>query len=600
MSTTTRWIMRPVVTVGQLLIQIIEEYHNPRAVSSYIDNKWVSLSSKELIEQIKWVSLGLLKLGYKKGDKIGIIAPPSSRWTIADLAIMSFGGISVPLFSNISEENFQYEIHESGLKSAFISGDEAWSRYDADKHLFSRVFSLEESDARPEATSYQELLRLGKEYEAANPNLWMQNLNDRKPDEEATYVFTSGSTGTPKGVIHTQCSMTSLQSDDVLLWDNQTDTYLSFLPLAHITARCINMIMLGWGVSIFYWNDLKNIGAACKELHPTLMVVVPRLLEKVYAKMVAGVENAGYLKRTIGHWAFDLANQEENTVMKTLFHPLAEKLVYGHLREALGGSLRVILCGGAPLDPHLCRFFMDVGFPIYEGWGLTEICPTTVNPAFKSKAGSVGPPIPGVEIKVADDGELLARGSNIMKGYLHNPEETREAIDSDGWFHTGDKGTIDSEGYVYIIGRIKELLKTSNGKMIAPVPIEHTLKKAPFIEMAVVIAEGKKFPSALLIPDFEILKKIKADHNAADQSDEEFLNGPYINEETQNLIHRINEHLNHWEQIQSFRFIPHPLSIDKGELTPSMKIVRESITKNYKNLIDSMYIEAEEQNNERT
>lgn len=591
MSTATRSIMRPVVTVGELIMQIEDDYNNPRAVSSWINNSWVSLTSKELIEQVKLISYALLKLGYKKGDRIGIIAPPSSRWTIIDLAVMSFGGITVPIFSNISEENFQFELREAGVKSAFFSGEEAWGRYDADKHLFARVFSLEESDARPDATSFQELLKIGREMEAQNPELWRKNLRDRKPDEEATFVFTSGSTGTPKGVVHTQCSMTSLQCDDVLFWDNQTDTYLSFLPLAHITARCINMIMLGWGVSIFYWNDLKNIGAACKELHPTIMVVVPRLLEKVYAKMVAGIEGAGYLKKAIGQWAFDLANQEENTIMKSLFHPVAEKLVYGHLREALGGSLRVILCGGAPLDPHLCRFFMDVGFPVYEGWGLTEICPTTVNPAFKSKAGSVGPPIPGVEIKVAENGELLARGSNMMKGYLHNPEATKAVIDEEGWFHTGDKGTIDADGYVYIIGRMKELLKTSNGKMIAPIPIEHTLTKAPFIEMAVVIAEGKKFPSALLVPDFEILKKLKSEHNASDQSDEEFLNGPFINQETQKLLHRINEHLNHWEQIQAFRFIPQPLSIDRGELTPSMKIIRESLSKNYKNLIDSMYAE---------
>ncbi len=582
--------MNPIATYSELL-EMMAQYDNPKALNSYVNNAWQSISSQELTQQVKYVALGLIELGIKKGDCIGIMALPSSHWSIVDLAIIATGAISVPLFANISEENFRYEIALTSMKTVFVSGDEPWERYKNDKHLFKTAISLEDFDIGKGNKSYQELLELGKTKDHRDPEFYKKMLDQRKREDISTIVFTSGSTGIPKGVEHTHYSLTSLLHDDLFQWDRHNDRYLSILPLAHITGRCLNLIMLSWGVSLYYFNDIKNFSTACKEIHPTLMTVVPRLLEKVYTKMVTAVDGAGLLKRAIGHWAFDLANQEKETIWKHLFQPLAEKLVYSNLREALGGSLRVIICGGAPLDPHLCHFYRDIGFPIYEGWGMTEGCPFTVNVAGKTKIGTVGPPIPGVTIKIGENDELLVKGSNLMRGYFKDTKAGETGIDKTGWLHTGDKGEIDGEGFVTIIGRLKELLKTSNGKMIAPVPIEHILCKAPFIEMAVVIAEHKRFTSCLLVPDFEVLKALKTKHHLNGESDLEFLKSEYIKNEMEKLLLRVNEHLNHWEQIQDYRFIPKPLTVEKGELTPSMKIVRSTIEQNYKDLIDSIYAE---------
>lgn len=580
--------LAPINTIQQFIKQI-ESYSNPKALNTYYDNSWHSLSTEEMLNQVKYLALALLKHGIKKGDRVGIISVPTSRWVICDLAIMSIGAVTIPLFANISEENFIYQIAEAGVKTVFVSGDEPWLRYEYDRNLFKLAVSLDDLDVRQGTIAYNDMLAQGGEINQNDPNLWQKHLDTLAPEDLATIIYTSGSTGIPKGVEHTFSSLLSLiNSSTTLPWESN-DRYLNVLPLAHITGRVLMHIMLVWNISLYFFNDIKNMGAACREIHPTVMTVVPRILEKVYTKMVTAVDSAGYLKRAIGHWAFNLANQETETVWKHLFHPLAERLVYHQLREALGGALRILISGGAPLDPHLCHFFRDIGFPVYEGWGLTEITPISVNRPEKTKVGTVGLPLDGLLVKTSPIGELLVKGPRLMRGYLNDPEGTAEAIDSEGWFHTGDKGTIDEDGFITIVGRIKELLKTSTGKMIAPVPIEHALCKAPFIETAIVIAEKKKFTSCLLVPDFEVLKTLKTKQNSKELSDEEFINSPFIQNATQQLIDNVNQHLNHWEQIRAFRYILNPLSVAKNELTPSMKVIRENISNNYKGLIDSIY-----------
>jgi long-chain acyl-CoA synthetase len=583
--------VKPQYTIGELLTFIEENYSNPKALVSYEHESWHAYSTEQMLEEIKYIALGLKSLGIEKGTFVGLIAPSSARWTMIDLAIMSIGAVSVGLFLNVSEENFRYEVELAEIKTIFVEGSDAWLRHDHCKDHFNLTIALDDEPQGEKTITYQALLARGRELYDVEPDLFKSLLQSHTPDTVAAVIFTSGSTGTPKGAVHTHQSLISLFYNDSLQWDSKNDIYLSILPLAHILARSVSFIMVMWGISIYYYNDLKNLGVACREVHPTVMVVVPRLLEKVYSKMVANVEAAGYLKRTIGEWAFDLANQETETTWKHLFHGLADKLVYSHLREALGGKLRLVISGGAALDPHLNHFLGDIGIAINEGWGLTEACPVCVNPIGKTKLGSIGTLVEGMEIMISPIGEILIRGPLVMKEYLKNPEATAQAIDAEGWLHTGDKGTIDEEGYAFIIGRLKELIKTSNGEMIAPVPIEHALTKAPFIETAIIIAERRKFVSALLVPNFEYLHGLKNNKNMSNLSDEDFLNSSYIKSEMEQLLNKMNQTLNHWEQIHAYRFIMHPLSIENGELTPSMKIIRETIEKNYKSLIDSIYQE---------
>ncbi len=588
-------VMQQVHTISGFIKEIDRLYRNPKALNSVKNGAWESLSTQEFLEQVKLLALGLVKLGVKKGDRVGIIALPSSNWTIADMAIMAAGGVTVALFANISSENFLFEITQAEVKIAFVAGQEQWERFKQYKNLLRIGISLE-NEPQPDTLKFNDIIELGRQMLNEQPDAYERLLDSIQPSDMATIIYTSGSTGVPKGAVHTHESLFSLLHTDIFNWDENKDVYLSVLPLAHVFARTFNFVMMGGGISCYYYNDLKNIGGVCQEIHPTIMIVVPRLLEKVYAKMVAKVELAGHMKRAIGNWAFDMANKEEKTIWKNLFHPLAEVLVYSALRKALGGKLRVLVSGGAPLNPHLYHFFVDIGVPVYEGWGLTEACPVTVNP-LKIKIGSIGKPIGNLQVKTSPEGELLVKGSLVMKEYYKNPELTAQTIDSEGWLHTGDKGVIDEEGYVKIIGRIKDLVKTSTGEIIAPIPIEQELCKAPFIDMAMVIAEQRKFVSCLLVPDFEVLKVLKASKGQEYISDHEFLEGDFIKSEMERLISRVNEHLNYWEKIRDYRFIDHNLSIETGELTPSMKLIRDVVEKKYQHLINAIY--QEEKSDER-
>lgn len=578
------------MTIKELLVSA-SQYPKPTVLNDYINNTWRSYSTSQFLEEVKFLALALHNKGLNKGDRVGIMASSSARWTIADLACMSIGLVTVPLFANLSEENFLYEVQHTELKAIFLGGPDTWSRYEESKDLFHIGISLENDYPGHSVLYYRDMIDLGRRIDEENRNLYEELCNQVKPNDLATIIFTSGSTGIPKGAEHTHKSITAHLGLHEFWRDD--DVYLSILPLAHVFGRTVNLILVNYGVQVNYFNDLKNVSSICKQIHPTLITLVPRLLEKIYRRMVEKIETAGYLKRAIGKWAFDLALQEEETTWKHIFHPIAEKLVYSQLREALGGKLRVAFSGGAALDPHLHHFFLDIGLPIFEGWGQTEICPGIINIPGKTKVGSIGTPTSYVKIKLSPEGELLIKSDAAMQGYFRNPEATALAFDEEGWLRTGDLASIDEEGFVTLKGRIKEIIKTSNAEMIAPVPIEQAIAKAPFIDLVMIVAEHRKFVSCLIVPDFETLQRLKQTTNKTDLSDEEFLNDEYIKNEMENLLKEVNSHLNHWEEIRTYRFITHPLTIDSGELTPSLKIVRKIVELKYKDLIDSMYEEAE-------
>lgn len=580
-------------TCVDLLNHIESHEDNPKALN-YRDNQgWHAISTTSMLESVKYIALGLHQLGMQKGDRVGILAHSSPNWTLVDLATLVSGGVLVPTFANISDENFVYEVNETQLRIIFFDEMEQWKTCLRHQNLFDIAIAMGEVPDHKKVISMSHLIELGKALEAKRPSLYSQIRSSIKPDDLAVIIYTSGSTGVPKGVELTQSNVTAVLHFDKFNLNSKKDTYLCVLPSAHIFGHCTNIWAIAWGISIYYTNDYKNLGAICREVQPTTMVVVPRLMEKVYNKMFENVQSSSFLKRMIGQWAFNLAKKEKKSFFGNLFKGIADKLVYRKLREALGGNLHTVISGGAALNPHLQYFFKGVGIPIYEGWGLTEACPLFINLPGNNKIGTVGLPITEHKVKVSPEGELLVKGPLVMRGYYLKPAETAKTLDSEGWLHTGDRGIVDSEGFLTLKGRMKELYKTSTGEYVAPVPIEQVLTRNPLIDMAMVIAEGRKFTSCLLFPNFDALARFKAQKRVENMPDEEFLNSPIMQKEMEKYMAKINKHFNRAEQIHAFRFIKEPLTIEGGELTPSMKIRREIVANKYSDVINGIYPQEE-------
>lgn len=582
-------MMRSVHTCVQILQHIENNYRNPTALNWRTIEGWQSISTSEFLEAVRYLALGLCDLGMQRGDHIGILATPSPYWTIADFAIMIAGGIVVPLFANISEDNFVYEIEHTDIKLLFLGGDEQWKLFDRHQQRFNRIIGMEESRKHPKVTSIMMLVERGRLLDEKEPGRYQKLLERIQPDDLAIVIYTSGSTGVPKGVELTQENISCLLVNDPFVWDVSRDRYLSVLPLEHVFGHSVNLWLLFWGVSIYYSNDYKNLGAICTEVKPTAIVVVPRLLEKIYEKICDRIHHMTGFKYKLGMWAIKMAKKEHWGFCGWLLYPLLDKLVYSKMRNAIGGVMRVVISGGASLDPQLHIFFRQIGVPVYQGWGMTEACPICVSIPDNNKIGAVGPPLKGYELKIGDQEELLVKGPAIMKGYYKSPKATAQMIDQDGWMHTGDRGKINLEGEVEILGRMKEFYKTSTGEYVAPIPIEQALCRHRLIESAMVIAEGRKFTSCLLFPNMTTVNHMKVKYQVAELSDEMFLHHPIVMAEMENLLAEVNKHLNHWEQIRSYRFVIKPLTVKDGELTPSLKIKREVVIKKYSSLIDSMY-----------
>lgn len=583
--------MKPFNTIADLVRYIGNNHSDPHALNCRVESKWEHTSTETFLEQVRYLALGLKNLGIKKGDMIGILSESSPQWTIADLAIMGIGAVSVPLFANISDENFEFEIQQTNLKYIFVAGKEQWAMYSRHKKNFEVVIKLCDSEDSKEALRFQDVLAQGKVLDDKEPELYDTLHAGIKSDDLASIVYTSGSTGFPKGVMLSHNNLAGLLYINPITWDKKRDAYLSILPLAHIFARVINLVTIAWGIRVFYLNDLTKISVACKEIHPTFAIFVPRIIEKIYAKILYSIERESPIKKMIAKWAFNLAISENNSWYMKLLMVVADKLVYRHLRDSLGGNFRFAVSGGASLNPLLQRFFLNIGFPLYEGWGLTEAATVCCCPREKVTIGTVGVPFEGMEIKISNEGEILVKGPLVMQGYYKNEEETKKAFTDDGWLRTGDKGIINENGYLIIQGRLKELYKTSTGEYIAPVPIEQELCKTPLIDMAMVIGEGHKYAACLLFPDYEVVRALKKSYKMEHMSDDEFLNSVRVKREIKRHIETVNKHLNHWEEMRAFRIIPVTPSIEGGELTPTMKIRRDVLLKKYRPLIDSIYVE---------
>ncbi len=559
------------------------------------DGIWKKIDIEKYRRTVDILSYGLLALGVRKGDTIATIMNNRPEWNYLDFAIMQVGAIHVPIYPTISKSDYQYIFCHAEIRFIFVVGDEMVRKIkEAVEYCpaVEEIFTIKGTNGE---RNLSDLLVMGE----ANPQPEkVEELKAQiKSTDLATIIYTSGTTGNPKGVMLSHSNIISnFTAVSYIPTFGEEGKALSFLPLCHVYERMLNYMYHYLGISIYYAESLATITDNVKEIHPDMMCCVPRLLEKIYDKILATGRKLKGVKRMIFFWALSLADNYDvngnNSVWYNLQHKIADKLVFVKWREALGGNFKIIVSGGAAIQPRIIRVFRSAGLPIYEGYGLTETSPVVAvtNPSKNGiKIGTVGPPLRGVSVKLDEDGEILAKGPGIMMGYYKEPELTSQVIDSDGWFHTGDIGVIEPEGQVRITGRKKEIFKTSLGKYIAPELIENKIKESPFIDNVMVVGENQKFAAALIIPDFNHLKswcKIKG-HTYT--TDEEMVNNPIIRQRINRVIDKANTNFGNSEQIKKFEILSKEWSTPGGELTPTLKLKRSYISQKYSSLIEKMF-----------
>ena len=551
---------------------------------NYLSNgKYQNISTTDFKNKVICLSLALKDLGIQRGDTVGIFANSSPFWLIFDFAIHEVGAISVPIFANISSINLNFEIKDANIKYMFIDSQERLKDIEnenKDLTFITHNFCIKE----PNFYNFDEILVIGKQI-CDSTGFTPHKAQD---DEIFSIIYTSGNTGTPKGVMLTHKNIVSQLHDiNSLINLQQEEIALSLLPLAHIFERTVMSYYLSRGISIYFVDDIQNVANLLKIVKPTIMTAVPRLLEKIFNKIKNQISQKPLISRLIAGFAFKYALKEDID-KNSIVYKILDKIVYSKLREIFGSRITKLISGGAPLSKEIALFFVNIGVPIYQGYGLTEFSPViSTNYPNSNKVGSCGKIIPSAEVKITENKELLVRGPSVMKGYLNQEELTSKTIDKDGWLHTGDIAYIDSDGYLFISSRVKEIFKTSTGEYVNAISIEQQLSKNKYIEFAVVISQNKKYTTALLFVDkekYEIEKKNNNNLNI-----EEFYNRTDIINDISRHIENINKDLNQWEKIVDFKIITNDISIEGGELTPSMKICRNKIEEKYAQLIDSMY-----------
>jgi len=576
-------------TLPSLLNYAVSTYDNPNALNYHASHGWTAYSHRELFDRVRKLALGLVDRGVKRGQTIGLVAPSSPEWLIADLAIQIAGAITVPVFNKISPESFKHEIVDSGMRLLFVGDPEEMPKaHDlAGKHVELVSFGYPGTHE-----AFDELSECGALVNERSHGLFEELCDQIRPSDLATIIYTSGSTGLPKGVELTQQAIVSQVKDAARRFpkDGYPDVCLSILPLAHVFARTVTYFHVASGFPVYFGDDPKQVVSYLQEIRPSIMTVVPRVLEKIYGGVKENLHELPGVKRRIAERALRRAEHRDIDQAARMIDRLYRRAVYAKLADAVGGKLRYVISGSSKLDPKLAQFFINVGVPIYEGYGLTEAAPViSANGPGKRKLGTVGPAFDSVEIRISEEGEILARGPNIMRGYHNNPQATAQVIDSERWLHTGDLGWLDDDRYLTITGRRKELFKKSTGEYVPPVPIEQELEKIPFVDSAVIFADNRVYVTALLFPDLDSLARYKRRHGLADMSEREFLASEFLHTKTQELINAINAHRHHCEWIERFHIVDHQASVESGELTPTLKVRRHHVEEAYHEIIEEMY-----------
>jgi long-chain acyl-CoA synthetase len=582
-------------TLPHLVQYTVNTFSNSNAFNFPKGEGWESMSTEVFAESIRRLALGLKSLGLEKGDAVGMVASSSAHWLIVDLAVTTAGGVSVPLFSYISEKNFLYEVEDCNMKFLFVLDPSQWSSTSKHHKLFNNVIVKDvENDRDGEnVLDFEHVMKLGDEVSKKSPSFYAELRDQVNENDLATIIYTTGRAGVPKGVELTHknliCQVQSASQRFIL--NPAEDRVLSMLPLAHIFERMLVYYYLAAGVSIYFVDDLKNLMPLIQRARPTLGAMVPLIVEKIYSRVIMRIQRLNPLYRKIGMWLIEFAKEPPCGLMSNWIHKILDRLIYSEVRKVMGGNYRAIIVGGAALNKELCQFFLNAGIPLYQGYGLTEASPVlATNFESHNKPGTVGPVYPTVELKIAENNEIWARGPNIMKGYHGEIKGAEVMVDDEGWLHTGDMGFLDEHGFLTITGRLKEIMKTSGGKMVSPLPIETALTECPLVDNAMVVADDQKFVSALLFPNFEELALLKEMHNQGQVSHEDFLSGNIVEKELAGLLKKVNQTLNAWEQVKVYRFVSIPLTVEGGELTPTMQVNRELVYEKYKDLIRSMYL----------
>ncbi|MDT0649814.1 AMP-dependent synthetase/ligase [Autumnicola edwardsiae] len=575
----------------------LENHPLEKALSTKYNNAWESISTQQYIDRANTMSRGLLRLGVKPNDKIAVISSSNrTEWNILDIGVLQIAAQNVPVYPTISEEDYEYVLNHSEATYCFVSDEEVLQKLNAikGKTKLKEVYSFDEIAT---CKNWKEVMKLGED--KGNQDEVEKLKKSVKSSDLATLIYTSGTTGRPKGVMLSHENIVSdvLNSAPRVPFEFGTYVGLSFLPVCHIFERMILYLYQYYSVSIYFAESIDKISDNLKEVKPHVITAVPRLLEKVYDKIIAKGNTLSGIKRKLFYWAVELGLQYEPYGANGWWYEtrlsLARKLIFSKWKEGLGGNIDLIVSGSAALQPRLARVFAAAEIPVMEGYGLTETSPVIAVNDERNKGfriGTVGKVIDNVEVKIAEDGEILTKGPNLMIGYYKDEEKTREAINSDGFFHTGDIGKIDKDGFLKITDRKKEMFKTSGGKYVAPQIIENIMKQSRFIEQIMVIGEGEKMPAAFIQPNFEFVrdwaerKKI----DIGDSNDALVRNSEVISR-IQEEVDFYNIKFGHWEQVKKFELIPEVWGIDNDQLTPTMKLKRRNIKDRYSDLYDKIY-----------
>ncbi len=575
----------------------LEKNNLPDALVTKYNGEWIKTSTQEYLDKANAVSRALIAMGVEKNDKIAIISSNNrTEWNIMDIGALQTGAQTVPIYPTISEQDYEYILNHSESKYCFVSDAEVLRKLNlikANVPSLKEVYTFDEISGEK---NWKDLLSIGKD--TSTQNLVEERKNNVLPSDLATIIYTSGTTGKPKGVMlsHNNIVSNVIDSSDRIPIAEGKARAMSFLPICHIFERVILYIYQYYSISIYFAESIDKISDNFKEVKPDVFTVVPRLLEKVYDKIYAkGTELTG-IKKKLFFWAIDLGLKYEPYGQNGFWYEfqlkIARKLIFSKWQEALGGNVKILVSGSAALQTRLTRVFAAAGMPVMEGYGLTETSPVISVNDMRNKmfrVGSVGKLIKNVEVKIAEDGEILCKGPNVMMGYYKDEQQTAEVI-KDGYFHTGDIGEFDKDGFLRITDRKKEMFKTSGGKYVAPQILENTFKQSRFIEQIMVIGEGQKMPGAFIQPSFEFVKEWANIHNLnIGNTNQELISNPDVIKRIQQEVDQFNTKFGNWEQVKRFELTPEIWSIDGGELTPTLKMKRKVILEKYKDLYHKIY-----------
>jgi long-chain acyl-CoA synthetase len=593
-------------TLNQLFFEAVSKYNRPDALQVKRGGAYQPISHTEVAERVRRAARGLSSLGVRRGDRVAILSENRPEWAFADFACLTIGITDVPIYPTLPGDQIAYMLKDSGAVAVFVSNKLQAEKIREIRALLPALKTVIGFDDIPGLTnmSIADLEKRGAQGENKESTAtYREDALTVKPDDLATIIYTSGTTGEPKGVMLTHDNIYgNVAASRTAIPFEGRDVALSFLPLSHIFERMAgHYLMFATGTSIAYAESIDTVPANLVEVRPTLVLSVPRLYEKMFARVLETALTGGFLKKNIFFWARGVADRWANEKLAgkepggllASQYAIAQKLVFSKLKARTGGRLRYFVSGGAPLSPDINKFFFAAGLTILEGYGLTETSPViTVNTPANFRIGTVGKVVDGVEVKIADDGEILTRGPYVMKGYYNKPDATREAIDPEGWFHTGDIGELN-DGFLAITDRKKDLIVTAGGKKVAPQPLENKVKTNKYVAQAVMIGDKRKFPSMLIVPNFDQLERWAAKRNIIWTDRAQLLRMPTIQAKMEKEVNEELAGAAHFELPKKIGLVEHDFSIERGELTPTQKVKRKAIDKNYKALIDSLYEDAE-------